>query len=214
MGDEVLVSPAAPVEVNIGASKTRIPGFVNVDVVPWADISIDLNRDPLPFDDDCVDLIFCYHTLEHVDDLVAVLSEMHRVLRHGGRLLVGVPYVSLTEYNLVNPYHKQNFNEYTFDFFDPGKLLGSASEHTPIRFEKIYHQFHYLPRFGRLPRFLRTWCRRHLFNVVQRIDFGIRAIKTASALPDVTPELQRSWRAEFKRCLRARVPYDQPVERA
>jgi hypothetical protein len=39
-----------------------------------------------------------------------------------------VPYVTLTEFNLVNPFHKCHFNEYSFDFFEPGKLKGAANE--------------------------------------------------------------------------------------
>ena len=87
---------------------------------------MDLGRDKLPFENDTVDLIFSYHTLEHIPDYLFALSEIHRVLKHGGLFLVGLPYVTLTEYHLVNPYHLHNFNEFSFDFFDAKRLKGSA----------------------------------------------------------------------------------------
>ena len=103
------------IRLNVGAGETFIPGFTNVDIVPWADVTLDLNVDKLPFEDNSVDLVFTYHCLEHLDNYLFALGELHRVLKHCGRLLVGVPYVTLTQYNLVNPYHRQNFNEYSFD---------------------------------------------------------------------------------------------------
>lgn len=42
-----------------------------------------------PVDDACVDTIFSYDVFEHVEQPAAVLSECHRVLRPGGKLLIG-----------------------------------------------------------------------------------------------------------------------------
>src|SRR5437764_9834345 len=101
-------------KLNIGAGGTWIPGLVNVDVAPWADLVLDLNKDRLPFADNAVDCVFSYFTLEHVQNYLFCLAEIHRVLRHGGRFLVGLPYVTSTTYHLVNPYHLHSFNEYSF----------------------------------------------------------------------------------------------------
>ncbi len=111
-----IVTNSRRINLNIGASQTYIPGFTNIDISNKANISLDLSKDSLPFEDSSVDLVFSYHTLEHVPDYLFSLSEIHRVLKHGGHFLVGLPYVTLTEYNLVNPYHLHNFNEYSFDF--------------------------------------------------------------------------------------------------
>ena len=56
--------------------------------------------------------------------------------------------MTLTEFNLVNPYHKQHFNEFSFDFFDPQRLLGSAAESGGVMFRRVCHRFHYLPEFA------------------------------------------------------------------
>jgi SAM-dependent methyltransferase len=195
------------VRLNIGAGSTYIPGFVNVDVSARADVRVDLGDERLPFDDSSVDLVFSYHTLEHIQDYLFALGEIHRVLKHGGRLLVGVPYVTSTEFNLVNPFHKQHFNEYSFDFFDTERLKGMAAETNPISFRKIFHRFHYTTEFDSMSEPIRTWCRRHLFNVVKKIDFGLLTVKAADApLPGVQDAKARMLE-EFDAYLRRRVKY-------
>lgn len=194
-------------KINIGASVTYIPGFVNIDLAPHADICIDLNKDRLPFEKDSVDVIFSYHTLEHVENYLFVLSELYRILKHKGKLLLGLPYVSSTRYHLVNPYHCQNFNEYSFDFFDPKKLKGSASEQNPIFFKKVFCDFHYMGIFKYFPPIIKDWCRIHLLNVVRKMDIGLIAIKDLKDDPPITSELKKEMRQEFRNYLKARRKY-------
>ena len=42
----------------------------------------------LPFDNDSADVVTCFDVLEHVPDKPRLLSEMHRVLKPGGWLLL------------------------------------------------------------------------------------------------------------------------------
>lgn len=191
--------------LNIGAGQTYIPGFVNIDIDSKADITLDLGEDRLPFDDNSVDLIFSYHTLEHVPNFLFALSEIHRVLKHGGLFLVGLPYVTLTEYHLINPYHCHNFNEHSFDFFDERKAKGSAAESNPILFSKAFHRFHYIGIFKFLPLPLRSWCRCHLFNVVRKIDYGLIAVKHPDKL--TKPYNKQDVLRQFDECLRSRITY-------
>jgi len=196
--------------LNIGAGQTYIPGFINIDISSRADITLDLGKDRLPFEDDSIDLVFSYHTLEHVPDYLFALSEIHRVLKHGGFFLAGLPYVTLSEYHLVNPYHLHNFNEYSFDFFDPGRLKGSAAEKNEILFVKVFHRFHYIGVFNLLTPPFRAWCRRHLFNIVRQIDFGLIAIKeTDGEIPSCD---RRSLILRFDTCLHSRIPYESDRE--
>ena len=159
-----------------------------------------MGEDRLPFDDGSVDLVFTYHTLEHVPDLLHALEEIARVLKPGGLLLVGVPYVTSTEFHLVNPYHLHNFNEHFFRFFDD--LQGSAAEDDRIQLSQTWIRYHYMGLFKLLPGPLKRWCRRHLFNVVNRIDLAVVKGRGATA-PD-----QEAVAQLFERCFRSRVPYD------
>ncbi|VAW49244.1 hypothetical protein MNBD_GAMMA03-2 [hydrothermal vent metagenome] len=196
--------------VNIGAGLTFIPEFINLDVSSQAEVVIDISKAPLPFEDNSVDIVFSHHTLEHVPNYLFALSEIHRVLKHGGLFLVGLPYVTLTEFNLVNPYHLHHFNEYSFDFFDPKKLKGSAVESNQILFIKVFHRFHYLKGFINLPKFMKRWCRRHLFNVVKKIDYGLVAVKTNKSIDNLPG--QDELIKKFDTCLNSRVKYKNKPE--
>lgn len=183
-----------------------LDGFVNIDLIAGCDISLNLNTDVLPFADNSVDCIFSYHALEHLDNYLFALSEMWRVLKHGGQFFAETPYVTLTEYNLVNPFHLRHFNEYSFDFFEAGKLKGSANEDSPVFFKKAWHRFQYLPPFALLPDQLQTLCRRHLFNVVRAIDFGLYAVKVHDVPLAISPDASRVLEDEFDKIVAIRQP--------
>jgi SAM-dependent methyltransferase len=70
-------------------------------------IKLDLMRIDLP--DESLDLVLTAHVLEHVPDPDAALSELHRVLRPGGRLLIQVPLgQALTAPPLEPEFHEDN----------------------------------------------------------------------------------------------------------
>ncbi|MEL6445532.1 MAG: class I SAM-dependent methyltransferase [Bacteroidota bacterium] len=196
-----------PTHVNIGAGASYLPGFANVDIADHAEISLNLSTDPLPFETSSVDVVYSAHTLEHVDDYLFALSEIHRVLRHGGQFFLEVPYVTLTKYNLVNPYHKHHFNEFSFDFFHVDKLKGSAVEENPVLFEKVFHVFHPQGGFRFVPPPLSGWCRAHLFNTTRAISFGLLAIKSPHRRIEVTAAQRRAMRNELFRLGASRVHY-------
>ncbi len=56
---------------------------------PIADIKMDIRE--MPFEDNCFDVIFCNHVLEHIDDDHKAMTEMLRVLRPGGWAILQVP---------------------------------------------------------------------------------------------------------------------------
>lgn len=59
--------------------------------VPGADLRLAPGGGPLPLEDASIDLAWCSEVLEHVPDTAGLLSEVRRVLRTGGRLLVTTP---------------------------------------------------------------------------------------------------------------------------
>jgi SAM-dependent methyltransferase len=197
-------------DLNLGAAKTYIPGFVNVDIHERAELSLDLGVDRLPFPDNSVRTVVSHHTLEHVGDYLFALGEIHRVLMHDGALLLSLPYATLTEHHLVNPYHRHNFTEHAFDFFDPTLLRGSAAEDDAPAFRKVFVRFTYMGWFGMAPTAVRVWARRHLFNVVRQFDIALVAIKDPERPVDVSKARALELEAriiELKK-LRTRYPSD------
>ncbi len=82
----------------------RLPGFTNIDLYPdapdvqdssrsgcAADVFADIRA--LGLDDDSVDEMFSAHVIEHFVrwEAVAILSDWHRMLRGGGRLVLETP---------------------------------------------------------------------------------------------------------------------------
>jgi len=59
--------------------------------VPGAELHRLAPDGAIPLEDASVDLVWCSEVLEHVPDTVAFLTEVRRVLRRGGRVLVTVP---------------------------------------------------------------------------------------------------------------------------
>ncbi len=51
----------------------------------------DLERERLPFQDGSVDIVMANHVLEHMKEIFWIFREISRVLRTGGRVIVGVP---------------------------------------------------------------------------------------------------------------------------
>ncbi len=54
-------------------------------------ISLDVEREPLPYPDGFFDLILINQVLEHTKEIFFILSEISRALKKGGLLIVGLP---------------------------------------------------------------------------------------------------------------------------
>lgn len=82
----------AGITVGIDLSSSVLRVFRGLEEFPddkiWL-VNSDVER--LPFEDSSFDKALCSHVLEHVLDDRAVLSEIYRVLRVGGRAILAVP---------------------------------------------------------------------------------------------------------------------------
>lgn len=85
--------PPSGLRLHIGGGGERLPGWINLDLSPRADLPWNVLWG-LPYPDGSVDLAFSAHTLEHLDyphDALAFLREVRRVLRPAGVLRLVVP---------------------------------------------------------------------------------------------------------------------------
>lgn len=87
--------------LNLGALDHHVPGFLNVDIAPPADIIADL-RNPWPWEDSTVDAIYAHDVFEHLPNIVHTMNEACRVLKPGGVLDLAVPAVNLED-GRINP---------------------------------------------------------------------------------------------------------------
>lgn len=83
--------------------------------LPGVDVVADLaNR--LPFDDETFEAVIANQVLEHIKDLVALVREVHRVLRPGGVFVVHVPYFR-SAWAHIDPTHVRSFTINSLDYF-------------------------------------------------------------------------------------------------
>ena len=86
-------SVTRPVKLVLGCGPHPKAGFLNVDVFPGGDLTLDLRRG-LPFHSGCCELIFSEHCFEHFDypePITHLFRECLRVLKPGGELRFSVP---------------------------------------------------------------------------------------------------------------------------
>lgn len=108
------------VVLDLGCGRYKVEGAVGVDqsLEVRPDVVCDFTEAPLPFADGTVDQVHCRHVLEHVEDIWALMDEIHRVLKPGAHLIVEVPYWS-SEGAFRDPTHVRFFSEKSFDYWDP-----------------------------------------------------------------------------------------------
>lgn len=68
---------------------------------PLADVKMDVHD--IPFNDNTFDVVFCNHVMEHVDDDIKAMSEIHRVLKPGGWAIIQSPQDYSREETLEDP---------------------------------------------------------------------------------------------------------------
>ena len=80
--------------LDLGCGKRKRPGAIGIDNNPATDADVihSLNVYPYPFEDSSFDEIYVDNVLEHLDDVVRTMEELHRISRPGGLVKVIVPY--------------------------------------------------------------------------------------------------------------------------
>ena len=111
-------SSEKPRKLNLGCGPDIRQGYVNLDFLKIKGVVTvhDLNKFPYPFKDNSFDEVYCSHVLEHVDDLIKVLSELRRITSNNGRIIIRVPHFSCGV-SYRDPTHKRLFSYFTFDYF-------------------------------------------------------------------------------------------------
>ena len=109
---------ARPKILDVGCGKHKTPGAVGLDSNPrtGADVIHDLDRVPYPFPDDEFDVIIGNQVIEHVEDVLAVVAELHRITRPGGLIRLDTPHFSDVA-SYTDPTHKRHLTTESFAYF-------------------------------------------------------------------------------------------------
>lgn len=103
--------------LDLGCGNRKLKNAIGVDRIRTkkTDIICDLNQG-IPFRDNTFDLIFSSHTLEHLDDIVFTMEEIHRVAKPKAKVILILPFFSWS-YTFQDVTHKHFFGYYSFDTF-------------------------------------------------------------------------------------------------
>ncbi len=174
--------------LDLGCGTRKREGAIGVDSNPRskADVIHNLNEFPYPFGDEEFDEIYCDSSLEHLEDVPAVMREIHRMLKPGGLTFIRGPFPSGSNYH-TDVTHRRAFTSRSFDYFIEGTDLYDRYLYTDVRFELVSCRYH--PASGRksyLRRLLLRWAerskakfeRKFMFLLpVEDISFTLRSVK-------------------------------------
>lgn len=178
--------------LDIGCGPNKVPGATGMDRMPMPGVDVvhDLNARPYPFDDNAFDEIHARHVLEHVDDMIGVMEELHRIARPGGKIYVAGPYYASAD-AFRDPTHRRAFTEQSFDYFTEESPLNF---YTRARFRILSTEYTDEDPIGKadfprrrlgklllvMIRSLPPDVRRKLFiNTTSEIRFTLEAVKDA-----------------------------------
>lgn len=126
--------------IDIGGGLNPYSDFKTVDIRDNADYVCDLNNG-IPLPDNSVGVLNASHIIEHLHDKHKIMSEIHRVLAHGGFAFIDVPSTD-GRGAFQDPTHVSYWNENSFLYYTD-KNLGDFIDNNKIRFQEFWKNTYY-----------------------------------------------------------------------
>ena len=104
--------------LDLGCGRNKRTGALGVDSNrdTAADVIADIDRGVLPFRDGSFDRVLLVHVIEHVENVISTIEEVHRVARPGGTILIETPHY--TDFSsFCDPTHRWHLNTFSFRYF-------------------------------------------------------------------------------------------------
>ena len=171
--------------LNLGCGFKKMVGMVNVDAfdICQPDVVHDLNAFPYPWESNSVDGIAMHHTLEHLEDYWAVITECARILKVGGWLEVRVP----DESSATAATYRDHLHVFSLASFHgimertgwgTNAWAAMENETVPLYMEKYnqvpFDQYNWMTRTGF--RWLLVFCAKHMRNFIWEQRFLFRKV--------------------------------------
>jgi hypothetical protein len=197
------IKNGVPIKIDLGTGGAGRNGFYSLDKLPLngVDIVADLNEPLDQLADNSVGEVYSHHTLEHIDNFLGLMSEIHRITRRDGRIQIIVPHFS-NPYGYSDPTHVRFFGLYTMYYFappqeQPKRKVPAYYSQTRFHVESIQIQFY---RNGLLDRLFASGFSRMInrsfgwqefyerrlsaFFHARQIEFILRPIKDPVKAPE------------------------------
>lgn len=127
-------------KVDMGGGLYPRPGYITVDQRDTADYVCDLD-DGIPLPDNSVGVLNASHVIEHLHDKTKIMSEIHRVLAHGGWVFIEVPSTD-GRGAFMDPTHVSYWNENSFLYYTDANY-GYFIDNDKIKFQPYRMETHF-----------------------------------------------------------------------
>ena len=105
--------------IDIGCGKRKQePNAVGLDLSSdsAADALCNLNQLPWPVRDNAATKIYFSHVIEHLEDVMGAMREIHRIARPGARVHIVTPHFS-SHNSYTDPTHRRHLTSESFQYF-------------------------------------------------------------------------------------------------
>lgn len=103
--------------LNLGCGLKKLPHAINVDISESVspEMILDLNRIPWPFPSESFSEVFASDVIEHCNDVIRIMEEVHRVSRENAIVHITVPHFSCVN-SFADPTHRHLFSASSFRY--------------------------------------------------------------------------------------------------
>jgi len=126
-------------KLNLGSGMKPLKGFINVDFTQrkGVDVVHNLEKFPYPFKDNSVDYIMMDNILEHLEDTIKVMQEIHRISKPNTIIDIIVPHYSGAG-AFTSLTHKKFFGSQSFNDLEPSRWQRYIKPEFKILKNKLY----------------------------------------------------------------------------
>jgi len=132
-------------KLNIGCGASPRDGWVNLDIMPGpgVDLVFDLetcSSKKLPYPDNSFGEFRAFHILEHIQNLLELMEELHRVAADGAILRAAMPHIG-SDTAWADPTHRRGMSATTFTYFaQPTYTFADYGYRGDWDLQKIYYK--------------------------------------------------------------------------
>lgn len=114
--------------IDVGCGPRKFEGAFGIDHHPYPGVDqvIDLNQPNWPIESDRFDRIISRHVIEHVQDIVSFMAEIHRIGKNGATVYIETPHFSYLG-SWIDPTHRAHLASEWYKPFQQGQYLSEQT---------------------------------------------------------------------------------------
>ena len=122
--------------LDIGCGQNKFAGAVGIDFAAGADqdVAHDLNEFPYPLEDASFDVLLLRNVIEHIQNIVGMMKEIHRIGSDRADVIISTPHFS-SLYSYQDPTHVRHMAYDSMDYFTEDTK--HANFYSDVRFRMV-----------------------------------------------------------------------------